>query len=258
VPLALSTAETGICEDPLQLDPFCSYLDLSLPNGWTVTNLNDFAVEFTWVYATENSVAPISLAAGATYTFYTVNIPGATMQVFVDGILMASAAAEICPAFLTLQLDGICAADPEELNAWIATNPNPFAVSAEWRLNGTTLAGLLTIPAGSSVVFTTDILATADIMMLYYGGIFQDDASAAVSCLPPVNPPEPPPGAGGGGEPAPLIIPVTGGDAPVLIPVTGVSDDLRGLRSAGMFSLSLVFFGLGTVLHGIYRRREQK
>jgi hypothetical protein len=98
IQVALSTLTIGICEDPLELSSFCSYVDPNKPQGWTVTNVNAFPVVFTWVYGSLSSPAPIPLAAGASNTFTTADQPGAEMQIFADGILMASGApAAPCP-----------------------------------------------------------------------------------------------------------------------------------------------------------------
>ena len=98
IQVALSTLTIGICEDPLELSSFCSYVDPNKPHGWTVTNVNAFPVVFTWVYGSLSSPAPIPLAAGASNTFTTADQPGAEMQIFADGILMASGApAAPCP-----------------------------------------------------------------------------------------------------------------------------------------------------------------
>jgi hypothetical protein len=78
----------------------------------------------------------------------------------------------------------------------------------------------------------------------------QDNASAAQGCIPSDNPPENTP------ETPQVTIPQTGG-TPVLIPVTGVADDLGSMAPAGMFSMGLGFFGLGTILHGISRRKRE-
>jgi hypothetical protein len=244
----LSTETLGICEDPLGLNPFCSYVDLGLPHGWTVNNINTFPVEFTWTYGSESSSAPIPLAGGASLDFFTADHSGAVMQIFVDGILMASAGPVVCPEFLGLSLDGICSSDPVTTNGWEATNPNPFSVSAEWRVNGSSLTGLLDIPAGGTAQFITPI-GEGNIVQLYYGGIAQDDASAAVNCTP-YNPPNNPP--------VQVQIPVTGGETQVLIPVTGLADDLAGMLPTTLFSLSIGSFGLGTLLKGLARKRNQK
>jgi hypothetical protein len=53
------------------------------------------------------------------------------------------------------------------------------------------------------------------------------------------------------------LIPVTGGGPTVLIPVTGVDMGLLGrVLSGSLFGLSFSFAGLGLVLTGFARRRE--
>jgi hypothetical protein len=250
--ISLDITQTLICEkDPMELVPFCSYVDLSQPHGWTVTNANAFAVTFTWSYGALSSPAPIALAAGFSTTFTTADQPSEVMQIFVNGILLASSAPESCPEFISLELTSMCSDNPEGTHGWRVTNWNAFEVEAEWRVNGSSLVGLLTIPASSAVLFTTPV-SEGNIVQVYYGGVEQDNAGAARDCVPPENPPETPPGT-----PPLVIIPVTAGE-PVLIPVTGLADDPGGIAPAGMFSLGLGFFGLGTILHGINRRRVIK
>ncbi|MBI4733030.1 MAG: hypothetical protein HY781_13060 [Chloroflexi bacterium] len=252
VEVTLDKAETRVCEqDPVGLTQFCSYVDFELPFGWTVTNLNPFSIEFTWVYGPESSSGPIALAPGADISFTTGDHPGESMQIFVDGFLLASAEHEICPEFISLDLTGICSNDPASTHGWTVTNSNAFDVTAEWRVNGSLLTGLLDISANSSAQFTTPV-SEGNIVQIYYGGVEQDNAGAAQGCLPPDNPPENPPD-----NPPQIFIPVTGGETPVLIPVTGVSNSLSGLAANGMLNLGLGFFGLGVILHGVARRRIQ-
>ena len=251
VEVALDKAETRVCEfDPIGLTPFCSYVDLDEPFGWTVKNKNLFAIEFTWVYGPESSPAPIGLAPEAEISFTTAAHSGESMQIFIDGIMLASAEHETCPEFISLDLAGICSNDPANTHGWTVTNSNAFALTAEWRVNGSLLTGLVSIPANSSAQFTTPV-SEGNIVQIYYGGVEQDNASAAQGCIPG-NPPENPPQT-----PPQVLIPVTGGETPVLIPVTGVSNSLSGLAANGMLNLGLGFFGLGVILHGIARRRTQ-
>lgn len=265
VTMSLSKEEVPVCEDPLELESFCSYVDLSKPFGWTLLNANVFPVTFTWVYGEESSPEPILLAAESSITFATTVQAGETMQIFVDGILMASSPGpESCPAFQPLELVGVCSTDPAIAHGWIAYNPNNIEVNAEWKVVGDTLAGLLTIPTESAVGFTTPVSA-GDNVALYYSGLLQDTAMAATGCLPGGGD-EP----GGGGEPPagqppvtigpaqafqPPLIPVTGGEAPVIIPVTGVDLNAPAFSGMGFFALSLVCFGFGMVLNGLSRRR---
>lgn len=268
--ITLNKGEVPVCEDPLELESFCSYVDLSKPFGWTLLNVNPFPVTFTWVYGEESSTEPILLAAESSLTFATSMQAGETMQIFVDGILMAaSPGPESCPAFQLLELVGVCSTDPAIAHGWIAYNPNSIEVNAEWKVVGGTLAGLLTIPAESAVGFTTPVSA-GDNVALYYSGILQDTAMAATGCLPgggdePGGGGEPPAGQPPAGQPPvaigpaqafqPPLIPVTGGEVPVIIPVTGVDLNAPAFSGMGFFALSLVCFGFGMVLNGLSRRR---
>ena len=189
IQVALSTLTTGICEDPLGLSSFCS----NPLHGWTVTNLNPFPVEFTWVYGLL-SAGPIPLAVGAVYTFTTEDQPGAVMQIFADGILMASGApAAPCPTEPPL-VDACPNIDGEQAN----------------------------VPGG-----------------------YQLDNSG--NCVPQVTI-------------NPVVIPVTGpATGPtVLIPVTGVDMGMLGRVLPGtLFGLSFSFAGLGLLLCGFARRRDE-
>jgi hypothetical protein len=247
VPLS-KTALTVCEEDPIDLSSICSYVDLTQPFGWTVINNNAFPIEFTWVYGPESSAAPISLAGGAEYSFTTARHTSSSMKIYVEGFLLTSVEHAVCPEFLSLQLTAFCTGPESSTFGWMATNPNAFAVDAEWRVNGSALVGLLTIPANSFVNFTTPN-SEGNIVQLYSGGVMQDDASAVQNCVVTVVPPEPPETV------VTSIIPESVDPTPVLIPVTGLADDLSGMAPVGMLSLGLCFFGLGTVLHGISRRR---
>ncbi|MBN2388721.1 MAG: hypothetical protein JXB85_17015 [Anaerolineales bacterium] len=44
----------------------------------------------------------------------------------------------------------------------------------------------------------------------------------------------------------------------MLIPVTGLADDLASVRPRFFLNLGLGFFGLGLVLHGVTRRRNEE
>ena len=190
IQVALSTLTTGICEDPLGLSSFCS----NPLHGWTVTNLNPFAVEFTWVYGLLNG-GPIPLAVGAAYTFTTADQPGAVMQIFADGILMASGApAAPCPT-------------------------EPPLVDACQNLEGEQA----NVPDGYQL----------------------DNGNCVPVQLLTFNP---------------VVIPVTGPAAgpTILIPVTGVDMGMLGRTLPGtLFGLSFSFAGLGLLLCGFARRRDE-
>jgi hypothetical protein len=254
VEINLDKSQLRLClEDPISLTQVCSYVDLAKPYGWTVTNLNAFSIEITWTYGPESSLSPIALTAGEAYAFATAAHDGEVMQVFVDGFLLESGEHETCPAFLPLDLSSYCTGPSPTTFGWSVFNPNPFAVEAEWRVTGSLLADLLSIPAGASLQFTTPI-SEGDIVQVYYGGVSQDSAAGVQDCQTPENPPDDPPFTPP--QTPPLVeIPVT--STVVLIPVTGVADDLGSMAPAGMLSLGLGFFGLGTVLHGVAQRKAR-
>lgn len=256
-PLAINydpqaSQDDASCQYPpdINVTTFCSYVDLDKPHGWTVTNPNDFPIEFSWVHGSESSSSPITLLSGAGISFTTGTQAGEELKVFVGDLLLDSVEPSVCPAFLPLQLTAFCMGADASTHGWTATNPNAFDVDAEWRVNGSLLAGLLSIPANSAVNFSTPKTEGA-IVQIYSGGVVQDDASAAQQCASPEVPPDVP-------ETPVIVITVPENPNQVLIPVTGFSDDLSGLAPAGMLSLGFTSFGLGTVLHGISRRRKIK
>jgi uncharacterized repeat protein (TIGR01451 family) len=153
--------------------------------------------------------------------------------------------------FIKLILTSLCAADPTLKDAWQVKNKNTYSIGFEYALDGGT-AGTSNAPANSTTIFDTPIAQRGTgVMSLYVNGHLQNNSSAATGC----NNPGPQP------TPEPTIVPpipttVAGGPT-VLIPVTGVDAGLLARTLPGsLLGLSFSFLGLGIVLTGIARRRE--
>lgn len=250
IPEGMKVDKDGNCvplTDPFGLDVYCL--------GFSVVNLNDFAASFDWEVAGGPSGSVLLEVGESIDIDVDPAFAGATVTIsFGDDWTLSADLPDDCPVpFVALRIEGYClAANNASLYGWRVTNPNGYDVDFEWRINGSTLAGLATVGANGFYEFTTP-KAEGSILMLYIGGVFQSDATGAqcTDDLPTV--PENIPVQTGGG---PVLIPVTGGGSPVLIPVTGVSDDRVDLTPRVFMNLGFGFFGLGLVLHGISRRKS--
>jgi hypothetical protein len=164
-----------------------------------------------------------------------------------------------CTPFLSLVLTGICADQPTVYDGWKVDNSNPYLVSFEYAIDGG-VSGVGTVPANSTAYFDTPVGSGTGVMSLFVNGIWQNNATAATGCIenPPPAPPENPV------NPVIPLIPVTGPvpaagppSPAVLIPVTGLDMGMLGRTLPGtLFGLSFSFAGLGLVLSGFARRRE--
>jgi uncharacterized repeat protein (TIGR01451 family) len=178
---------------------------------------------------------------------------------FGDKDVKSAPDSETVIRFLKLILSARCAADPKANDGWQVVNNNPYAVDIEYAIDGG-VSGVGTVPANSTVIFDTPVGSGTGVMTLYVNGLPQNNAKAATGCIenPPPAPPENPV------NPVIPLIPVTGpvpvagptGPA-VLIPVTGLDMGMLGRTLPGtLFGLSFSFAGLGLVLSGFARRRE--
>jgi hypothetical protein len=254
VEIPLNKADVRVCEeDPISLVPFCSYQSPDVPHGWTVTNLNAFAISITWVYGAESSPLAIDLLPGEAYNFYTSDQPGEMMNVYVDGVLLASGEPAFCTEFAALDLTPICAQDAGGFNGWRVTNANSGDTGFEFSITASPVSGFGTVPANSFVEFSTAIVSNPDTLLLYSNGILQDTASSAGNCVPPSDNPPPPVVI------QRIPIPVTGSsEQTVLIPVTGVDLSGSGKPVSGLLlNLGFGFFGLGLVVTGLNRKRNK-
>jgi hypothetical protein len=165
--------------------------------------------------------------------------------------------------FHKLILSAICAADPAANNGWLVANNNTYPVDYEYSIDGG-VAGVGTVPANSTATINTPLGSGTGVMSLYAAGILQNNATPKTGCNE--NPPPPVPGCM---DPTALnynanatqndgsCIYGGGAGAAILIPVTGVDMGLLGRTLPGsLFGLSFSFAGLGLVLSGLARRRE--
>jgi hypothetical protein len=249
VVISLNRSQVAACEeDPISLSSVCTDEDDGTPIAWQVANLNNFSISITWSIDGGPSGGPVGIPANGSYSFSTAYYPG-LMNVYVDGVLLASAFAQNCgePPFAGLSVAAFCTRASPATYGWRVTNPNGYAVDFEYRINASIMAGVFTVGGNSTFDFQT-AQSIGSIAMIYYGGDLQDTATGMATCPdgpPPENPPEEPP-----------LIPPTGGD-PVLIPVTGLDLSAPGTASLALFNLGLAFFGIGIVLQGLARRRER-
>ncbi len=250
IPEGMKVDKDGNCvplSDPFGLDVYCL--------GFSVVNLNDFASSFDWEVAGGPSGSVLLEVGESIDIDVDPAFAGATVTIsFGDDAWSLSAdLPDDCPVpFIDLQIEGYClATNNASLYGWRVTNPNGYDVDFEWRINGSTLAGLATVDANGIYEFTTP-KAEGSILMLYMGGVFQSDTTGAQCTDIPQTVPENIPVQAGG---SPVPIPVTGGGSPVLIPVTGVADGRVDLTPRVFMNLGFGFFGLGLVLHGISRRK---
>jgi hypothetical protein len=243
------------CEiDPIILTNVCDPATGNII--WTLQNDNPIAITFTWKWDGGTASENILVEANSSATFTTASQPGTVIVSTSTGVVVAQDAAAPC-TFTNLSLKAFCSTDPATYNAWTITNPNTYPVSYEVNKPdlSSPILGSAPIPGNSSVNVET-LLSYGNIILLYSGGNLQDSATAASECIPPENPPDNPP--------TPLI-PVTdvtppratGGQA-VLIPVTGVDMGAVARQLPGAFTnTGLGFLGLGLVLSGLARRREE-
>jgi hypothetical protein len=256
--IGLDKNQARLCEtDLISLSGNCSYLYPAFPINWTITNLGSFDISFDWQYGSDSSASSTNLPSLASAVFTTAYHSGESMQIFSQGILLASASAVQCQAFITLSLSSICAPDPVSNNAWVINNANVGDVNFEYSGSGG-VSGVGTVGAGSSLTIYTARSSNSDTLSLYSGGILQDSAAAAKGCIvgnpppPVVEIPVTPP-------PVTLNIPVTGAPEPtIIIPVTGIDlgSSTRGLPGA-LLSYSFGFLGIGMVLTGVSRRKDK-
>jgi hypothetical protein len=233
--------------DPFSLEFYCM--------GFTVTNLNNSEASFDWEVAGGPSGSE-TLGVGESIDIDVApSFAGAKVTIyFGEEDSLSGFLPEQCgtPTELAgLQVIGYCTGAGSDTFGWRVTNPNPFDVDFEWRVNGSTLAGLATVAAGSTYDFSTP-KAEGSIIMIYVGGVLQSDASGVETCQVETETPPPP-----STEPDPTLPPPTGSGGPtVLIPVTGASDDAANLTPRIFLNLGLGLFGLGLLLTGLSRRQH--
>jgi len=201
-----------------------------------------------------------SMTCHATYTI----TPADVNATFVSNVA-TSVSNETPPVTATATVNGVpfsnlvlgsrCTTNPDASNGWKVVNDNPYDVGFEYAIDGG-VSGLGTVPANSTATFTTPVGSGTGVMSLYVGGIWQNNAKVATGCSnPPPQPPSTPE------SPVVSLVPLTStaGGPTILIPVTGVDNGLLGrVLPRSLFGLSLSFAGLGLVLTGFARRREDE
>ncbi len=131
---------------------------------WTVSNSNDFALDFTW-NSTTGDFGSGQVAANGTATFETGN-EAQTVTVYYEfpttvrtvnpNQKSVSVYAEECKVQqnIELALDYECQSDTTHL--WTVTNNNNFAIEYSWSSNKNGQHGNGTVPANGTATFTTN------------------------------------------------------------------------------------------------------
>ncbi len=151
------------CTEPIDLQ-----LDYECGDGgshiWTVTNDNDFAMDFTWD-STTGDFGSGQAPAGGTATFETgsdaqtatihYQFP-TTVRTWNHDQKSVSIYAEECKVQenINLELDYECQDDASHL--WTVTNSNDFAIEFTWYSNKNGQHGSDTVPANDTATFTTN------------------------------------------------------------------------------------------------------
>jgi uncharacterized repeat protein (TIGR01451 family) len=242
--------------DPLELTNACDQATGLIT--WTLENMNPFPVDYIWKWDAPDAPSnPGTIDANSTITITTPSQSG-TIIVYSDtGVQeLARSVAAPCP-YKPLTLTAVCATDPTLRNGWIIGNENTYPVIYE--INKLDLSSPIVgpdpIPGESSVTIET-LISYGSPILLFSNGVQQASASAKTGCVSvPTEPPN---------NPVVTVVPVTPvnpptGEGPVvLIPVTGVDMGSFGRQMPGsLASTGLGFLGLGLVLNGIARRREE-
>ena len=201
-----------------------------------------------------------SMTCHATYTITPADVNATFVSNVATSVsnetppVTATATVNAVP-FSNLVLGSRCTTNPDASNGWKVVNDNPYDVGFEYAIDGG-VSGLGTVPANSTATFTTPVGSGTGVMSLYVGGIWQNNAKVATGCSnPPPQPPSTPE------SPVVSLVPLTStaGGPTILIPVTGVDNGLLGrVLPRSLFGLSLSFAGLGLVLTGFARRREDE
>ena len=148
--------------------------------------------------------------------------------------------------FVNLVLSAACGVDPTTSNGWRVANSNPYQVSFEWAIDGG-VSGVGSVAANSTAGFDTPLGSGTGLNSLYVSGVLQNSSLPVPTVNCTSNPPKPPEG------PQNIVPPV----APVLIPVTGVDSGMfRRVLPGSLFGLSFSFAGLGMLMVGLARRRQ--
>lgn len=89
-------AQNNMC-DPLELAFFCTD-DPENPNGWTITNRNDFAVDYVWVID-GSALGGVGTIPAHYYQSFKTPYAAGMLRIYVDRELQAMVAPQECPTF---------------------------------------------------------------------------------------------------------------------------------------------------------------
>ncbi len=156
---------------------------ICLSNGthqWTVTNNNDFALDFNWSSTTGEGDSR-TVNANSTRTF-TSNISSQTVTVkytYANVERTLTLQDETCSA-PELSLSYICGFPSDTSLLWKVTNNNDFAVKFSWSVAGESESGSGSVAANSTAKFYTSLgNKTIELFVL---GQKVDQADGGESC----------------------------------------------------------------------------
>ncbi len=271
---------TGLSIDKSVAEKIYTFVGDLLHYSYLVTNTGNVSLtgvgvtdDKTTVNCPKDILAPAeSMTCTATYSvkyadMQSVNIVNTAFAFGQYGSVVVNSTPDSATVirFLKLILSSMCAANPGAKNGWLVANNNPYEVDFEYAIDGG-VSGVGTVPGNSTVSFDTPVGSGTGVMSLYKSGELQNSATPRTGCNE--NPPPPVPGcmdptalnynaAATQNDGSCLYGAVTGGGPAVLIPVTGVDMGLLGRTLPGsLFGLSFSFVGLGLVLTGLSRRRD--
>ncbi len=275
-----AVVRTGLSIDKSVAEKIYTLVGDQLHYSYLVTNTGNVSLtgvgvtdDKTTTVCPKDKLAPTeSMTCTATYSvknadMQSVNIVNTAYAYGQYGTVVVNSAPDSATVirFLKLILSSKCAANPGANNGWLVANNNPYEVDFEYAIDGG-VSGVGTVPGNSTVSFETPVGSGTGVMSLYKSGELQNNATPRTGCND--NPPPPVPGcmdatalnynaAATQSDGSCLYGEVTGGGPAVLIPVTGMDMGLLGRTLPGtLFGLSFSFVGLGLVLTGLARRRE--
>lgn len=225
----------------VQLDENCNLVE-STPTATEVPT-----VTATFVPPTEEAPTPTATVVIPTATATATLIPPTE-----------EAPTPTATATIALEKLGLLAqcytSDPSSFAQWEVTNSNGVAVSFEYSTSGGA-SGTGSVPANSSVIFTTPYVSASNVLSLYATGILQTTAKVAAGCVLPTGEPNPP-----SATDTP-VVPITGGSGgpTVIIPNTGLDlGQAHRVVPETLLGFSFGFLGLGLVFSGIARKKDEK
>lgn len=183
---------------PLTLSPECQEDGSVL---WTLTNPNAVTSPLPFTYTVSDGSSGSGTVPSEGSTTFTTD-PGVTVTVsYDDGIggtaTVSRAAPDTCgeTVLLPLSLSYACVTGQNTLQ-WTVTNPNATAVSFTWQLDSGAVSAPVSVPANSSLDFTTSSSTVAHVMTLRWqtpaGVPDSAQVSSPAGACGTVTPPPPP------------------------------------------------------------------